>query len=164
MDYGIYFEYEVPTERLRQALHTAYGIPGRAVAVGSLEQVAAAGGPRPMVLVSPTGAGAATYGWELSAGQDFAEATGASPIQVAATLSSALGVRILVDDGTDDPERWILITPEGGQDPVRIDPAADTLTILNADVPISGAPEIPAHSAPDASARPEHRPHGESAT
>lgn len=68
-----------------------------------------------------------------------------SPLEWARLLTPQLGVRCLVDDGTSHPDRYYLVTPQGGWGTVVVDEdAADEgeLRIDHALTPIEGAPEL----------------------
>ncbi|GAA3612299.1 hypothetical protein GCM10022223_30490 [Kineosporia mesophila] len=91
--------------------------------------------------------------------QGFAElVTGIdlSLLEWAQFLTPKLGRRCLVDDDTPQPNRWYLVTPQGGCGVVHVDgDDADEghIRFLYATTPIAGAAEIPVRAEPDWASR-----------
>ncbi|GLY31763.1 hypothetical protein [Kineosporia sp. NBRC 101731] len=91
--------------------------------------------------------------------QVFAElvaGTSLCPLEWAQFLTPKLARRCLVDDDTQQPNRWYLVTPEGGCGVVHVhgdDADEGRIRFLYATTPIAGAPEIPVRAEPDWASR-----------
>lgn len=151
MSYNIYFENDVPSELLRSALHEQFGMQPTKVYIGRLEDLAASGGPRPAVLITPPEQGE-EFGWVLSGGDELAASTGMSELELARNLARATNTRAIVDDGTRYPNYWFLIARDGSYGRVLTNADADDdghLRIVHAMEPISGEPDLPVVPLPD---------------
>ncbi|MBT8227892.1 MAG: hypothetical protein HKP61_15680 [Dactylosporangium sp.] len=144
MRYEIRFDTEVPADTLRSILAQNFAIDPRRVFIGTLDD-RPLDGPPPVVIVTPS-AGQQGFGWRLMGDTALADATGLTELELAHLLSQRLGIPSLIDDGTDHPDRWILVTQGGGHGPVITDEdlAEDgDLRIVHALQPIPGAPRLP---------------------
>jgi hypothetical protein len=130
--YVIYLHGGTPAEALRQALHSVYGVPPSAVSLGC-------SGPDAVVVIAPVGG---QFSHELRAGDDLADLTHATQLELAQALCRTTGTRALVDDGTPGADSWILVTADGSRGRVRTDPDVDGLVVLYAVEPIAGAPDL----------------------
>jgi len=68
-----------------------------------------------------------------------------SELELARVLSTALGLQALVDDGTQHPDRWVLVARDGTHGRVITDEdaaAAGDLRVEYALEPIPGAPHL----------------------
>ena len=146
MKYGIYFDSDTPSEALRQALHTVYGVPPTLVYVGPYEGLQDDSGPDPVALVTPAGG---QFGNELSGGEGLAEMTGATELELAQAICRVARSRALLDDGSAAPDYWFLVTADGSYGRVQTDPDAEVLTVLYALEPIAGQPDLPVVPPPD---------------
>jgi hypothetical protein len=140
MTYGIYFDGRASAEMLRQALHTAYGVPLDLVYAGRYERLNDHPGPDPVVLITPSGG---EFAHELSAGDKLQELTTATELELARSLCRIARTRALLDDGGPAPDYWILVAADGSYGLVQTDPDSDDLAILYALEPISGEPDLP---------------------
>ncbi|MET7832568.1 hypothetical protein [Micromonospora sediminicola] len=143
MDYQINFESELPGEALRRLFAQDFGIRPESVYVGRVEDRGAED-PWPVVMLSPPDE-CEGFGWVLTGGTELADATGMSERDLAVTLARTFGVRALVDDGSRDPSRLLLVSADGSSGRVTIDEdaAADgDLRVLHALEPISGEPQL----------------------
>lgn len=148
MSYGIYFDSDTGDERLRQALHSVYGVDPALVYVGPADQLNAHPGPDPIVLITRTAEGG-QFAVELAAGETLASVTRASEFEVARALCRAADTRALISDDSPAPDYWILVTRDGSYGRVFTDPDADGLVILHAFEPIAGEPDLPVVPPPD---------------
>lgn len=133
-----------PAEALRGAVASLFGIEPTLIAIAPSERGAdEPAGPTPVVLITmPDSAGG--FGLELEGGDELATAGGSS-LQTGQGLCRRLGVRALVDDGSDYPDYWTLIARDGSFGRVFTDPdTADggKLLIQHALEPISGEPDL----------------------
>jgi hypothetical protein len=83
---------------------------------------------------------------------EFVGPLGLSELDLARFLTPRLGRRCLVDDGTQHPDRWVLVATDGSYGTVITD--EDTaengdLRIDHATEPIAGAPELLVRPEPD---------------
>jgi len=142
--YHLYFDSRTAPDRLRDEMRARYGVEPDRVFVGRLEDIAAQGGSRPMVLITSSDADG-PFGWELSAGADLAALTGETELELGRNVCRALQTRALVDDGTAYPDYWFLIVRDGSYGRVMTDPDADDgeLRIMHALEPITGEPDLP---------------------
>lgn len=147
---GIYFESTTSPEALRSALVRLYGLNPEQVHVMPPEGLAGYNGPDLLVLIHPAeGAG---FGVELDGGEELLKIAGGDEIDIARRVCTALGCRALVDDGSDYPDYWILVTRDGSYGRVCTDPdAADNgvLQIVYAFEPIAGEPDLEVHAPPE---------------
>lgn len=144
MRYQVRFDDAVTADALSGALGRRFGIPRWAVYVGRLEDRPVTA-ERPTVIVTPPEGGEG-FGWVLMGDQELAEASGLSELDLARFLAEELHLRFLVDDGTPQPDRWILVARDGSYGPVIVDEdaAADgDLRIDHALSPITGEPGLP---------------------
>ncbi|HEY8455709.1 MAG TPA: hypothetical protein VIL34_08945 [Actinopolymorphaceae bacterium] len=143
MRYLTYFDGPIDSDALRRTLERRFGIPPSAVYVGRLEDRPVTA-DRPVVVVTlPEGPGG--FRWTLMGDRELAEATGLSELDLARVLAHELNLRALVDDGTNHPDRWILVARDGSHGPVIVDEDAANegdLRIVYAEVPIPGEPDI----------------------
>ena len=146
MTYGIYFDSETSAEALRQALHTLYNVSPQLVYVGPYEDLNAHPGPDPVALIIPSGG---EFGHELSGGEKLSELTKTSELELAQAICRIARTRALVDDGSQAPDYWFLVTADGSYGRVQTDPDSDELTILYALEPIAGQPDLPVVPPPD---------------
>jgi hypothetical protein len=141
--YEIRFDAPVPADALQRILAEDFTIPPARVYVGALDDRPIDGEP-PVAIAAPP-EGQQRFGWVLTGDTDLATATGMTERDLACHLSRRLGLRSLIDDGTADPDRWLLATPEGGCGTVIVDEDAAVdgdLAITHAVEPITGAPEL----------------------
>lgn len=85
------------------------------------------------------------FGTTLNGYAELIETTGMSELELARFLALRLGVRILVDDCTEHPDRWILVAEDGSYGKVITDGDAaeeGDLRIMHATEPIAGAPGL----------------------
>ena len=141
MTYGIYFDSATPPEALRQALQTIYGISPEKVYVGPHDDLKSHPGPKPVATITSVGG---AFGYELSGGDELAELTHATELDLARALARATGSRALADDGGPAPDYWFLVASDGSYGRVFTDPDAEELTVLYAFETIAGAlPVVP---------------------
>jgi hypothetical protein len=148
--YEIHFADELPTSALRRFLHEDYGIAPEAVYVGRVED-RAVDDPRPVAMLTPPD-GDEGFGWTLIGDTDLANATGQNERDLAVTLARTFGVRVLVDDGSSHPDRWLLVSTDGSSGRVTIDEDAagdGDLRVVHALEPISGEPQLTVVPPPD---------------
>jgi hypothetical protein len=144
MRYQVRFDNAVMADALGRALGRRFGIPQWAIYVGRLEDRPVSA-EQPAVIVTPP-EGREGFGWILMGDQELAEASRLSELDLARFLAEELNLRCLVDDGTPDPDRWILVARDGSYGPVIVDEdaAADgDLRIDHAQSPIAGEPGLP---------------------
>lgn len=143
MRYQLRFDGTVTTDALGRALGRRFGIPQWTIYVGRLEDRPMTA-EKPTVIVTPP-EGGEHFGWILMGDQELAEASQLSELDLARFLAEQLNVRCLVDDGTSDPDRWILVSRDGSYGPVVVDEdaaAEGDLRIDHAQSPIAGEPEL----------------------
>lgn len=144
MRYQFRLDSMVTADALGRMLGRRFDIPQWTIYVGRLEDRPTTAGP-PTVAVTPP-EGEEGFGWILMGDHELAEASGLSELDLARVLAAELNVRCLVDDGTRNPDRWILVARDGSYGPVIVDEDAATegdLRIDHAESPIAGEPDVP---------------------
>lgn len=142
VQYAIRFDGVVNPSPLQEALGEL-GIPSERVLVGDYDPES--GAPVPVAMVTP-GEPERGFSTVLYGDAELAETSGLSELELGRFLAPRLNMRILVDDYTEHPDRWVLVAEDGSYGKVITDEeAADVgdLRIVHATELIAGAPEIP---------------------
>lgn len=143
MRYEIRFDDETSLEDLRQALRARFGVNPDTVRMGPW--MAGPDTRPPVAMLIPPEDAAAGFAWILVADEDLANACHLGERDLARTLAVDLEHRCLVDDGTTQPDRWILIAHDGSFGAVIVDEdaaAEGDLRVLHALEPIGGEPDL----------------------
>jgi hypothetical protein len=144
MRYEIRFDGEVSGYTLRQILVDDFNIAGDQVYMGPVESRPLEG-RTPAVIVSPPQRPVG-FGWKLIGDEELHQACGLTELELARHLSPQLRLRGLVDDGTADPDLWIMVATDGSTGAVITDEELSEdgdLRVTHALEAIPGAPELP---------------------
>lgn len=140
----IYCDGAPDADALRGCLLRRFDVPAEGVYIGPMMDRPMTG-PDPVVIMTPPDCDGG-FGWSVMANGDHPTLRGLNELEFALALVGDMQVRMLVDDDTAHPDRWILVAADGSYGPVITDPDAagdGDLRIVHAEEPISGEPDLP---------------------